>query len=91
MFLSYAKDLVVVLQETNGFDKDKYNELLKATLEGGKALYAGRPGANTAPSAPTASPVSKQDLEESWNKAGNSAVEDVFGGQEQINIDDIPF
>lgn len=48
MYLSYAKDLVVVLQETSGFDSKKFAELLKATVQGGRMLYNNRPGAGLA-------------------------------------------
>lgn len=49
MYLSYAKDLVVALQQTSGFEKDEFEKLLEATIKGGKALYAHRPGAEQAP------------------------------------------
>jgi hypothetical protein len=88
MFLSYAKDLVVALQETSGFDAAKYQELLKATLEGGKALYNGRPGADT--SAPTTnSPISGDDLVKSWGGKEVETVDDAMNAP--LNIDDIPF
>lgn len=45
MYLSYAKDLVVALQETGGFDKEQFETMLTATIKGGKALYAHRPDA----------------------------------------------
>lgn len=45
MYLSYAKDLVVTLQETSGYDQEKFEELLQATIKGGKVLYGHRPGA----------------------------------------------
>ncbi len=48
MYMSYAKDLVVALQSTEGFDKDKFVELLAATVEGGKLLYGKRPGGESA-------------------------------------------
>lgn len=44
MYLSYAKDLVVALQQTEGFKQDVYEQLLTATIKGGKALYEHRPG-----------------------------------------------
>jgi hypothetical protein len=43
MYLSYAKDLVVALQETAGFDQKLFKELLVATIEGGNMLYNNRP------------------------------------------------
>lgn len=45
MYLSYAKDLAIALQQTEGFDVDKFKTLLKATAEGGHALYSQRPEA----------------------------------------------
>lgn len=45
MYLSYAKDLVVALQTTDGYTPEKMATLLEATLKGGKAMYSRRPGA----------------------------------------------
>lgn len=79
MFLSYAKDLVVALVETKGFDQKSYEELLTATLKGGKALYAGRPNATQEPATSSDTTVTEKDLSDSW---GDSTTPD------QIPIDD---
>lgn len=49
MYLSYAKDLVVALQTTSGYDSVEFGKLLEATIKGGKALYDRRPGAPAPP------------------------------------------
>jgi hypothetical protein len=38
MFVSYAKDIVVALQQTEGFDQVKYDILLQAVIDGGRVL-----------------------------------------------------
>src|SRR5258708_248794 len=43
MYLSYAKDLLVVMLETKGYDKEEYLVLLKAMIEGGNSLHNSRP------------------------------------------------
>ena len=54
MYLSYAKDLAVALQQTTGFDQKAFDELLSAVSAGGKRLYESRVGAPTETvSAPT--------------------------------------
>jgi hypothetical protein len=46
MYLSYAKDLAVALVGTKeGFDGEKYADLLDSVIAGGDVLYAGRPDA----------------------------------------------
>lgn len=76
MYLSYAKDLLVALVETGGYDKAKYDELLQAALRGGHTLHDGRPGAEpqqTQLDAPAVPDV----------------VHEVGG--EPIRLEDIPF
>lgn len=62
MYLSYAKDLVVSLQETSGYDRAKFDILLKATIEGGNALYKARPDANPTETPNTEPVVTASDL-----------------------------
>jgi hypothetical protein len=38
MFVSYAKDLAVALQMTEGFDRAKFEVLLQGVIEGGRTL-----------------------------------------------------
>lgn len=65
MYLSYAKDLVVALQESSGFDKELFKTLLSATIKGGKALYNARPGATEAPDIkPSGSSVSAENSQD---------------------------
>lgn len=45
MYLSYSKDLVVALQMSTGYEKEAFENLLKATINGGKALFDARPDA----------------------------------------------
>lgn len=45
MYLSYAKDILVSMLETKGYDKDEYLVLLKAAMVGGNSLYNSRPDA----------------------------------------------
>lgn len=47
MYLSYAKDIVVAMQTTDGFDEEKFKQLIAATITGGKNLFNNRPGAAT--------------------------------------------
>lgn len=45
MYLSYAKDIVVALVGSKeGYDPDKFIQLLDDVAAGGKTLYDGRPG-----------------------------------------------
>lgn len=43
MYLSYAKDVLIAMIETSGYDKAKFTEYLGAVSSGGKALYDARP------------------------------------------------
>lgn len=52
MYLSYAKDLVVALVNTTGFDESQLKTLLDATVDAGKFLYEARPGADSAEAKP---------------------------------------
>lgn len=45
MYLSYAKDLVVALQMTSGYDDKALAQLIKATIGAGYELYENRPDA----------------------------------------------
>lgn len=56
MYLSYAKDIVVALQSTTGYNKEDFEKLLNATILGGKALYSHRPDAPKAEA-----PVAKEE------------------------------
>lgn len=85
MYLSYAKDLIVSLQETGGYDEDKFNELLTATVKGGKALYNHRPGAESTDTEPV-------DDEKQPNTAKISdAVDNFFKDTEVVELEEDPW
>lgn len=49
MYLSYAKDVAVALiGSKNGYDAEKFAEVLDDVITGGKTLYGSRPGAEEA-------------------------------------------
>jgi hypothetical protein len=61
MYLSYAKDLVVALQNTEGYNQESFEKLLEATIKGGKALYAHRPGGEADVPAPVQDTIVSMD------------------------------
>jgi hypothetical protein len=86
MYLSYAKDLVVALQETAGYDDAKYKQLLKATIAGGKALYEARPGAT--PATPPAEATAPTDnVEEVVGKQ----IDAFLGGSTPLTGEEDPW
>lgn len=62
MYLSYAKDLVVALQQTVGYEEKAFKQLLAATVQGGSFLYANRPEATG--SKPEAEKPAKEEDEQ---------------------------
>lgn len=87
MYLSYAKDLVVALQETSGYEKEKFEQLLSATISGGKALYNARPGATPpeeAKPAPTDASGNVDDL------VGNQ-IDAFLGAGKQLTGEEDPW
>lgn len=78
MYLSYAKDLVVALQQTEGFDKEKFEELLQATIKGGKVLYDRRPGAEPEQAAPAKPDEIYTDGIDSAEPLDMSAIDELF-------------
>lgn len=84
MYLSYAKDLIVALQETGGYDEAKYNELLTATVKGGKALYTHRPGAEPTETAP-------DDEKQPDATKISDAVDDFFKDTQVVELEEDPW
>lgn len=87
MYLSYAKDLAVAFIALEGdLDAKKYTKALEAVVEGGKALFDTRPGAEQA--------MSGQGQQ---SKLGDSVTE-IFGddtvveevSSEPLKLDDLP-
>ena len=75
MYLSYAKDLVVALQQTSGYDQAEFEKLLQATIKGGKVLYSHRPGAEPIAPAPVEKP--SDDMPEGFLLDDVVPVDDV--------------
>jgi hypothetical protein len=93
MYLSYAKDLAVAFVTLEGkLNPTEFKKALKATIEGGKALYESRPDAQT-------NTAGQEGTQEQQTASDSLAtVKEVMGddvvvediGDEPITMDDLP-
>lgn len=84
MYLSYAKDVAVALiASKNGYDAEKFAEVLDDVITGGKTLYGSRPGAEAEsepvakPQAEPEQPFGSQDVVATVEDVDNFLPEDI--------------
>lgn len=80
MYLSYAKDVAVALIGTkDGFDADKFADILEQVELGGKTLYGSRPGAEEKTESKDVAPttVSDKSIEEFFADEGDKPIDTI--------------